>query len=97
MTQPGLIDITGIDKGELLAALYNAASPVGLGFLHADNKVMTAEEARKLLKSHTYFDYLKGRPLKVDLGFDELCPWMYDRNWGCGAAAHIVDKLRGEQ
>lgn len=42
-----------------------------------------------------YFDYLRGRPLKVDLSGDEFSPWGYDRdNGGPGTAARIVEALR---
>jgi hypothetical protein len=42
-----------------------------------------------------YFDYLHGRPLKVDIGGDEVDAWGYDRdNGGPGTLAAIVDKLR---
>jgi len=61
------IDITGYDKAEVLAALYNASVPLGLGNLHFKNEIMTVEQARDLLKEQTYFDYLYGRVMKIDL------------------------------
>jgi len=54
---------------------------------------MTTEEAASLLESHTYFDYLKGRVMKVDLSGDELDPWLYDRDNGHGAAKRVIDSL----
>jgi hypothetical protein len=45
------IDIEGINQGELLAALYNNAKPVGLGWLHVDAATMTAEEAWEIINS----------------------------------------------
>ena len=105
------INIAGIDKAELLAALYNNSRPMGMGFLRAKDGVMTADDARKELgtggdhgrdfganscgNSPMYFDYLHGRPLKVDLSGDSLRPWGYDRdNGGPGSAARIVESLR---
>ena len=41
-----MISIVGLDKAEVLAALYNAAVPLGLGFLHYDKRPMTAQEAK---------------------------------------------------
>lgn len=82
-----MIDLKGKNKAEVLAKLYNASHPQGLGFLHADPANMTVEEAQKILDSgQTYFDYLKGRVMKVDLSGDELDPRLYDRDNGNGAA-----------
>lgn len=83
-----MIDIKGKRKAEVLAKLYNASRPQGMGFLRADNQVMTTADAQAIIDSgQTYFDYLKGRVLKVDLGGDELDPRLYDRDNGQGAAA----------
>lgn len=41
------------------------------------------------------FDYLYGRPLKINLEGDELDPWGYDRdNGGTGTAARLIESLR---
>ena len=83
-----MISIKYKDKAEVLARLYNASRPQGLGFLHAEDNDMTVEQARGLLdKGQVYFDYLKGRVMKVDLGGDELDTRLYDRDNGPGAAA----------
>lgn len=88
-----MIDISGIDKAKLLAALYNNSKPLGLGFRHFDPKLMTDDEAAKLLEDQAYFDYLKGRVMKVNLAGDELDPWGYDRDNGQGSLQKIVDGL----
>jgi hypothetical protein len=83
------IDITGLDKAELLAALYNNSQVQGMGFLQAEPGTMTASEARRLLEARTYFDYLKGRVMKIDLSGDTLDPWGYDQRLRAGRnAAH---------
>ena len=87
-----MIDLTNKDKAEVLAKLYNNSKPQGLGLLHFDPKPMTVEEARILLDSgQTYFDYLQGRVLKVDLSGDELNPFLYDRDNGPGAAERAIN------
>lgn len=43
------ISIAGLDKAAVLAALYNAARPQGLGFLQYDPTPMTKDEAQKIL------------------------------------------------
>ena len=56
---------------------------------------MTIEQAEELLQTTTYFDYLYGRVLKVNLsneeGFEE---WLYDRDNGIGAAQRALDNYR---
>lgn len=90
-----MISIKGISKAKVLAALYNRARFQGMGILHYDPTDMTEEEAQKLLDSgQTYFDYLKGRVMKVDLKGDWLNPMLYDRDNGLGAAEFaILDAL----
>lgn len=103
------IDIRGIDKAELLCALYNHAKPArGMGVLQHINGDLPIEEARELVSKYSryhggaypampsrcYFDYLHGRALKVAVGGDRLAPGLYDRDNGQGMAARVVAKLR---
>lgn len=88
------VSIAGLDKAEVLAALYNASHPQGMGFLHYDPAPMTRDEAAKLLERGQYFDYLKGRVMKVDLSGDEVSPRGYDRDSYDGALAEIVARVR---
>ena len=90
-----MIDIKGLNKAEVLAALYNNSKPLGLGFLHFDPKEMTVAEAEEIMKQTTDFDYLKGRVMKVDLTSDDSFEeWLYDRDNGNGAAQRAIDALR---
>lgn len=90
-----MVDIKGLNKAEVLAALYNNSKPQGLGFLHFDAKDMTVAEAEEILKQTTDFDYLKGRVMKVDLSSDDgFGEWLYDRDNGNGGAQRAVDALR---
>jgi len=90
-----MIDIKGLRKAEVLAALYNNSKPQGLGFLHFNPADMTVEEAENILKETTYFDYLKGHVMKVDLSSDEgFKEWLYDRDNGNGAAQRAIVALR---
>jgi hypothetical protein len=91
-----MIDIKGFSKAKLLASLYNRARPQGMGFLQYDPKDMTIEEAQKIIDELTmngyrlYFDYLKGRVMKVNLSKDMLDPSLYDRDNGPGSAFEAV-------
>lgn len=89
-----MINIKGLNKGAVLAALYNKTHPQGLGILHFNSKEMTAEEGTELLKKQTYFDYLKGRVMKVDLSKDEFDSYLFDRDNYFGAAQNAIEKLR---
>ena len=57
------IDIRGLDKADVLAALYNASRPQGLGWLHARmaGDVLSHEEAAKLVEEHTRHDKAEWR------------------------------------
>lgn len=112
------VDISGVDKGALLAECYNSSSVQGMGVFqaHRGPEVMTHEQGRELVaqalagnsaddntrmfpglkrpKADLYFDYLFGRPLKIDLTNDEVDPWGYDRDNGDGALQRLVDKVK---
>ena len=97
------INIQDADKAEVLAALFNASQQQGLGLLNPDGaKGMTVEEARECLQrgddsmfgSPGYFDYLKGRVLKVDLGGTDFNPTLYDRDNGLGAAERALSTIK---
>lgn len=104
------VNIAGLDKVELFAALYNYAKPLGMGFMQYDPTPLTKEAAEKLMsagddssrmfpgfaKKGLYFDYVKGRPLKINLEGDEMDTYLYNRDQGEGAAEKIVAKLRGQ-
>lgn len=76
-----VIDISNKDKADVLAALYNHAKPIGMGIVQYDPTPMTKELAQYILeKMGTYFDYLKGRPIKCNLGQDIICVSNYNRD-----------------
>jgi hypothetical protein len=88
------ISIKGMNKARVLAALYNASTPLGMGFLRAKAEPMTEAQAAELLKTGSYFDYLHGRAMKVDLSGDELDERLYDRDLGQGAAADAIAQVK---
>jgi hypothetical protein len=89
-----VISLVGLNKADVLAALYNASKPQGMGFMHYDPKPMTRQEAEALLEQGNYFDYLKGRVMKVRLSGDELDEWGFDRDNGQGTAERAIAQLR---
>lgn len=104
------ISIKGIDKAALLAGLYNGSRPMGMGFLQAKPGDMTIEQAReqigigddgkRMFGAHSsrdlYFDYVWGRPLKIDISGDTMRTDLYDRDNGQGACERIVKSLLPE-
>lgn len=89
-----MISIKGMDKAEVLKSLYDHSHIQGMGFLQAvPHGYVTVEHCRELLEQTTYFDYLYGRILKVDLSGDSFDERLYDRDCGPGAAQRAVDYL----
>jgi hypothetical protein len=67
-----------------------------MGFLHFDPKYMTTQEAQTILDqcgSNLYFDYFKGRVMKIDLSKNEVDTRLYNRDNGQGAAEEAIEKL----
>ena len=90
-----MISLKGLDKAEVLCALHRRSHPQGMGHFHPQaDEELTIEGARILLKRQTYFDYLAGRVMKIDLSGAELDPRLYDRDLGQGAAERTIDALR---
>ena len=99
------VNIAGLDKAEVLLALWQASQMQGMSFLgFLASGELTLSQARKEIqeRKHTsfdgkdsiYFDYLNGKVMKVDLGKDEFDPRLYDRDNGDGAAQRAIDNLR---
>ena len=88
------IDISKLNKAEVLAALYNKSQPLGMGILYFTPEDITTEKAQKLLDQEIYyFDYLQGRVMKVDLSGEEFNTRGYDMNNGEGAAKRAIEHL----
>ena len=90
------MNIKGLNTAEVLATLYNASKVQGRGIFQADGKLMTTEDAEWILKENegdTYFDYLKGKVMKIDVGQEELNTRLYNRDNGEGAAERALSKL----
>lgn len=108
MSDRQMVNISDLDKAAVLAVLFNASAPGGMGFLQAGfgPSVMTVEDAEQVIDNggspdpgfphgNLSYDYLFGRPLKVDLRGDEFDPWGFDRdNGGTGTAQRLIDQLR---
>ena len=89
-----MLDIKGLDKAEVLKALYDSSHVQGMGFLQTvPEGTVTVQHCRELLKHDTYFDYLYGRVLKVDLSGDEFDERLYERDNDPGSAGRALVPL----
>ena len=93
------IDISGLDKAEVLAALHNGTQPLGMGFLHniGHCTVDQASEDVSSMGGALRFDYYHGRPLKVNITGDSFYPGSYDRDAGEGTAQRVISELRASK
>lgn len=88
------MNISGLDKAEVLAALFNASRQLGKGFLDSRGaRDMTKDRAAEILKVTEDFDYLDGRVMKISLDRDEVETRLYDRDNGQGAAERAIAHL----
>lgn len=88
-----MIDISGLDKSEVLVALFNSAKVQGRQPISPAS--LTKERASEFLKVRNHFEYIEGRILKVSLKGDMLDTFLYDRDNGNGAARRALLPLLG--
>ncbi len=94
------MNIANYDKAEVLAALYNRATPQGMSWLQSEEQDMTIHEAREVLATYAdtgvrpYLDYLKGRVMKINMSHDEIDTRLYNRDNGKDAAEHVIEQLK---
>lgn len=88
------VDIKDLDKSQVLAALYNAARPQGMGFCQYDPTPMDTIEAKEILNTTTSFDYLHGRVMKLSLKENAFDSSLYNRDNGYNAAEQVIKSLK---
>ena len=89
-----------LTAAEKLSRLYNHARPQGMGFSHFTPEDMTVEQAQALLDARpdiTYFDYLKGRVMKIDVAKEPLDTRLYNRDNGYEAAERALGLVGGDE
>ena len=88
-----IVDISHKEKAAVFAALYNAARPLQLGYFNYTPDPMTIEEARKIIEELyplVFFDYFRGRVMKVCLMEDTVDTRLFDVNNGFGAGEQAI-------
>ena len=101
------IEVTGLDIGELLAALWAGTRPLALydrgdvtpEFCRAYYEQRRDELGERGITFGVLIDYIANRPLKVciverDDRLYILSPMLYDRDAGDGTCQRVVDELR---
>jgi hypothetical protein len=99
------IDITGLDKRDVLVALWEKSKVAGFYQSHdahifgirAPTTCSEKEVSAVLDSEHMCADYVDGRVIKTCFKGDSLNPWGYDRDNGKGAMKAVVDALRAKQ
>lgn len=101
------MDITGLSKAAVLAALFNAARGPRVAALFNPGGAQPMSEAdaeqvwaAKVMQEQltegdeVYFDYLRGRVMKIALDSDRLDTRLYNRDNGPDAAEQAIAHLR---
>lgn len=91
-----MINIKGLDKAEVILALWNGSHTQGMSIIGVETFHPTISDAREWIEHNPSmdFNYLNGRVIKCDISQDEFDPRLYDRDCGDGAAAAAIDKIR---
>jgi hypothetical protein len=96
-----MVDISGLDKAIVLAALYNNSKRVEYPYKASCPELLTLEQARAFLQSDAKFsdnvwqiDTYYDRDLSVDLTGDAFDSEAYNQANGDGLAERIVEALR---
>lgn len=89
------MDITGLDKAQVLAVLYNKAKVQDMGIYRFIKGDMEIKQAQFILDNGQYdFDYLYGRVMKIDLSGNEVNTCGYNLDNGENSAEKAVNSIR---
>jgi hypothetical protein len=86
------MNIKGLDKAEVLMALYRSSRTQGVSFLGCLQREPTLEDCKRFLEKSSYVDYFFGRVIKCHLDKNYVDFRLYDRDCGEGAGERAVEK-----
>jgi hypothetical protein len=97
----GTVNIEGLDKAEVLAALYFGSRAQGMGWFAESLNLAsggtewgeTVEAARAWLAKTGYVEYFGGRVIKMGFDSEEVGTGLYDRDNGTGAGYKAIAAL----
>ena len=90
------VDITGLDKAEVLYWLWHYSKSQGISVydLPITGRVSMFDCKIAVEQSpNLYFDYFKGKVIKCDISGDSFDPRLYDRDNGAGKAEIAIQNL----
>ena len=93
-----VIDISNKDINEVIAALYNQSTPIGMGFAQYEPFEMTKELAAYLLENiadrdehgNIFLSYVKGRPMKLRIEGNLIYVSKYNYENEFGLAQRVI-------
>jgi len=86
--------ISGLNKAEVLVALYNRAKISEMGWIYYNPYyIFNIKAAEELLAERKSILYLNGKVMKIDLSGDELETGLYNRDNGDHAAEDAIEPL----
>jgi len=94
VSRPGYIDISGLDRVELLRHLWENSKVAGFFSMYGGPAPSFGSERRPEDAVSGYIDYYCGRVIKTDLRNDEIDPYLYDRDNGIGAFKRVVENMQ---
>lgn len=83
-----------LEKGQVLAALYNGAKPSKKYITEYDPKPMSEIEGKKMTLKTSNFSYIKGRLLLIIFVENTFNSKLYNKSNGNGTAEQIIESLR---
>jgi hypothetical protein len=91
------IDITGLDKKEILKQLWLGSEPAIVFTMNNIEPPKYNEKEAELAIEKGYVDYLCGRAIKSEIGTNKLDSYIYDKYNGYGAMEEAVDIVRNKK
>ena len=96
--EPDVIDISNKDRNEILAALYNASTPIGMGFVQYNSMPWTKEIAAMYFEQFGQpdrdgviaFKWIMGRPINCKFVNDLVYVSGYNNDNECGLAQRAI-------
>lgn len=90
------MNIKGLNKAEVLLALWKGSKEQGISFLGREDVTLEdcGLEIESCVKFNARVDYFGGRVIKVNFNKDVLDLWLYNRDNGEGAGERIIEQLK---
>lgn len=94
------INIKGLNKAEVLLALWRGSHSQGISFFGRGEGSFTLEMAEKMVSELTksnhrlYFDYVYGHVIKCDITDDTFDDRLYARDCGEGTSENVIEFVR---